>query len=116
MSKQTYRRFDPWRSTPIQEEARETIVGGHYFNIDRVSLTSPTVGHFERLILHKNNGDSVGVIGLTKDGRVPLIEQYRIQCTVGHWRFPQGMRSTRAKGRSTWRIASLRRKSGTRRG
>ena len=78
MSKQTYRRFDPWRSTPIQEEARETIVGGHYFNIDRVSLTSPTVGHFERLILHKNNGDSVGVIGLTKDGRVPLIEQYRI--------------------------------------
>lgn len=38
----------------------------------------PTVGHFERLILHKNNGDSVGVIGLTKDGRVPLIEQYRI--------------------------------------
>lgn len=74
----TYRRFDPWRSTPICEESRETVIEGHYFNVDRASFDSATAGHFERFILHKNNGDSVGVIGLTKDGMVPLIEQYRI--------------------------------------
>lgn len=78
MSKATYRRFDPWRAAPVHEESRETVLSGHYFNIDRASFDARDIGHFERLIVHKNNGDSVGVIGLTKDGLIPLIEQYRI--------------------------------------
>ncbi|KFI65832.1 NUDIX domain-containing protein [Bifidobacterium cuniculi] len=78
MTKETYRRFDPWRATPVNEESRETVLASHYFNVDRVAFESREIGHFERLILHKNNGDSVGVIGLTADGRIPLIEQYRI--------------------------------------
>ncbi|MEE1295878.1 MAG: NUDIX hydrolase [Bifidobacterium sp.] len=78
MAKETYRRFDPWRATPVTEESRETILASHYFNVDRVSFDSREIGHFERLVLHKNNGDSVGVIGLTDDGLIPLIEQYRI--------------------------------------
>ncbi|NEG69296.1 NUDIX domain-containing protein [Bifidobacterium choloepi] len=78
MTKETYRRFDPWRSTPLKEESRESIVSNHYFNVDRVAFNSNEVGRFERLLLHKNNGDSVGVIGLTPDGKIPLVEQYRI--------------------------------------
>lgn len=78
MSKATYRRFDPWRAAPVTEESRETILSGHYFDIDRTSFDSRDIGHFDRLIVHKNNGDSVGVIGLTDDGLIPLIEQYRI--------------------------------------
>lgn len=78
MSKATYRRFDPWRAAPVTEDSRETILSGHYFDIDRTSFDSRDIGHFDRLIVHKNNGDSVGVIGLTDDGLIPLIEQYRI--------------------------------------
>lgn len=78
MTNETYRRFDPWRVAPVHEEARRTILENHYFNIDRVSLDSRELGSFERLIVHKNNGDSVGVIGLTPDGKIPLIEQYRV--------------------------------------
>lgn len=78
MTKETYRRFDPWRPTPIKEETRESVVNSHYFNIDHVAFNSNEVGHFERFLLHKNNGDSVGVIGLTPEGKIPLVEQYRI--------------------------------------
>lgn len=78
MTKETYRRFDPWKATPLKEESREAIISNHYFDLDQVSYNSNEVGHFERLLLHKNNGDSVGVIGLTEEGKIPLVEQYRI--------------------------------------
>lgn len=78
MTHKTYRQFDPWRASPVKEESRETILSSHYFDIDRTAFESREIGHFERIILHKNNGDSVGVIGLTDDGLIPLIEQYRI--------------------------------------
>lgn len=83
MSKETYRRFDPWRTTPVKEESRQAVISGHYFDIDQVSFNSYDVGHFDRYILHKNNGDSVGVIALTDDGLIPLIEQYRV--AVHRW-------------------------------
>ena len=75
---ETYRRFDPWRVSPVREESRHQIVESHYFNVDRVAFSSPQVGQFERYILHENNGDTVGVLALTDDGRIPFIEQYRI--------------------------------------
>ncbi len=74
MSKATYRRFDPWRAAPVTEESRETILSGHYFDIDRTSFDSRDIGHFDRLIVHKSNGDSVGVIGLTDDGHNVLYD------------------------------------------
>lgn len=83
MSKETYRRFDPWRAAPVVEESRQMVLGGHYFTVDQVSYDSRDIGHFDRYILHKNNGDSVGVIGLTDDGLIPLIEQYRV--AVHRW-------------------------------
>jgi ADP-ribose pyrophosphatase len=78
MSTTTHRRFDPWRPAPVKEESRTQIVESHYFNVDRVSFVSPDVGHFERFLLQENHGDTVGVLALTDDGRIPLIEQYRI--------------------------------------
>lgn len=77
-SNETYRRFDPWRASPVREESRHQIVESHYFNVDRVAFSSPQVGQFERYILHENNGDTVAVLAQTDDGRIPFIEQYRI--------------------------------------
>ena len=95
MSKATYRRFDPWRAAPVTEESRETILSGHYFDIDRTSFDSRDIGHFDRLIVHKNNGDSVGVIGLTDDGLIPLIEQSRIPVHRWTLEIPAGYEAER---------------------
>ncbi|KFI58592.1 NUDIX domain-containing protein [Bifidobacterium gallicum] len=77
-SKSTYRKFDPWRTAPVSEVSRETVVSGHYFNVDRVSYNSAPIGHFQRYLLQANNGESVGVIAVTEDGTIPLVEQYRL--------------------------------------
>ena len=78
MDSDTYRPFDPWRPTPVKEESRKQIVETHYFNVDRVALSSAQVGQFERFIMHENNGDTVGVLAVTADGKIPFVEQYRI--------------------------------------
>ena len=78
MDSDTYRPFDPWRPTPVKEESRKQIVETHYFNVDRVAFSSAQVGQFERFILHENNGDTVGVLAVTADGKIPFVEQYRI--------------------------------------
>ena len=46
--------------------------------MDRVAFSSAQVGQFERFILHENNGDTVGVLAVTADGKIPFVEQYRI--------------------------------------
>ena len=74
----THRRFDPWRTSPVREESRSQIVESHYFNVDRVALSSPQVGQFERYIVTENDGDTVGVLAMTDEGMIPFIEQYRI--------------------------------------
>ena len=78
MKRKTYRRFDPWRPSPVSEQSREQIVTTHYFNVDHIALRASDGGTFERYVLHENNGDTVGVLGLTTDGNIPLVEQYRI--------------------------------------
>ncbi|MFT9243343.1 MAG: NUDIX hydrolase [Bifidobacterium aquikefiri] len=78
MSNPTYRPFDPWRPAPVKEGSRTQIVQSHYFNVDQVSFESNVFGSFERYILHENNGDTVAVLAVTPDGKIPLIEQYRI--------------------------------------
>lgn len=78
MSMQTYRKFDPWRPAPIREITRKEVLSSHYFNVDNVAFNSTEVGSFERYILRENNGDTVGVLALTQDGKIALVEQYRI--------------------------------------
>lgn len=78
MSDKTYRQFDPWRPAPVREESRQQIISSHYFNVDKVVLDSTDIGHFDRYMIHENNGDTVGVLAITDDGRIPLVEQYRI--------------------------------------
>ncbi len=78
MDSDTYRPFDPWRPTPVKEESRKQIVETHYFNVDRVAFSSAQVGQFERFILHENNGDTVGVLAVTADGKIPFVKQYVI--------------------------------------
>lgn len=78
MTNETYRQFDPWRPAPLKEESRNQVLTSHYFNVDSVTLESPQAGDIKRTVVHVNNGDAVAVIALTDDGRLPLIEQYRI--------------------------------------
>lgn len=78
MSNETYRRFDPWRTAPVKEEVRKQIVASHYFNVDHVAFNSSEVGRFERYLVQENGGDTVGVLAVTEDGQIPLVEQYRI--------------------------------------
>ncbi|KAB7790066.1 NUDIX domain-containing protein [Bifidobacterium leontopitheci] len=78
MGNETYRPFDPWRPSPVKENGRKEIFNSHYFNIDHVNLESAASGTFDRYVLHGNNGDTVGVLAVTDDGMVPLVEQYRI--------------------------------------
>lgn len=78
MSTDSYRTFDPWRPAPVREGSRKQIVESYYFNIDRVSFDSPGIGQFERYILQENNGETIGVLAITDDGRIPFVEQYRI--------------------------------------
>ena len=74
----TYRVFDPWRPSPLLEKSREQIVSTHYFNVDRLDLRGAEGVSLERYVLHENHGDTVGVLAVTKDGNIPLVEQYRI--------------------------------------
>ena len=78
MAEKTYREFDPWRVSPIREEKREEVLSTHYFDIDRVSLSSTEIGHFERYILRENDGDTICVLPVTDNEEVILIEQYRV--------------------------------------
>ncbi|PST49137.1 ADP-ribose pyrophosphatase [Bifidobacterium callitrichos] len=78
MTNETYRPFDPWRPAPLKEESRRQVLTSHYFNIDDVKFESAQAGSIERTVVHVNNGDSVAVVALTDDGRIPLVEQYRI--------------------------------------
>lgn len=78
MASETYRQFDPWRPSPVKEISRKQIVETHYFNIDHVCYESSQIGSFERYFVHENNGETVGVLAVTEDGMIPLVEQYRI--------------------------------------
>ncbi|MDD6373557.1 MAG: NUDIX hydrolase [Bifidobacteriaceae bacterium] len=74
----TYRAFDRWRTSPVKEESRKEVLSTHYFDIDLVSLEAENIGHFARYVLRENDGDTVAVLAITDDGRIPLVEQYRI--------------------------------------
>lgn len=78
MSNETYRQFDPWRTAPVKETGRQQIVETHYFNIDHVSYESANGKTFDRYCIQDNSGDTVAVLALTDDGKIPLVEQYRV--------------------------------------
>lgn len=75
---QTYRKFDPWRVPPIREDSRQQILDAYYFSVEKVHLSAPNFGHFSRTIIRENLGDTVAVLALTQDGKIPFVEQYRI--------------------------------------
>lgn len=78
MSNETYRRFDPWRTAPVEEESRTRLIRSHYFNVDHVTFTSSESGEFERDVLTEAHGDTVGILAITDDHSIPFIEQYRV--------------------------------------
>ncbi|OZG69036.1 NUDIX domain-containing protein [Bifidobacterium eulemuris] len=78
MSNDTYRRFDPWRPSPVKEISRKQIIETHYFDVDHVTYESNQIGSFERYFIRENNGETVAVVALTEDGMIPLVEQYRL--------------------------------------
>lgn len=78
MTNDTYRAFDPWRPSPVKEISRNQIVETHYFNIDHVTYESNQIGSFERYFVHENNGETVAILAVDEQGRIPLVEQYRI--------------------------------------
>lgn len=75
---ETYRKFDPWRVPPVQEDSRRQILDAYYFSIEKLDLSAPNFGHFSRTILREKMGDTVAVLALTDDKRIPFVEQYRI--------------------------------------
>lgn len=78
MATQTLRPFDPWRVPPLHEDNRKELLSGYYFDVDCVSMTSPDAGSFARKVLRMKRGDTVAVLAVTDDGRIPLVEQYRV--------------------------------------
>lgn len=78
MTTQIYRRFDPWRTSPVQEKARKQIMDSHYFSVDRVTFESNDNQTFDRSIVSEKHGDTIAVLAITDDGRIPLVEQYRL--------------------------------------
>lgn len=78
MNTQIYRRFDPWRTSPVQEKARKQIMDSHYFSVDRVTFESSNNQTFDRSIVSEKHGDTIAVLAITDDGRIPLVEQYRL--------------------------------------
>lgn len=97
MSSTTHRRFDPWRTAPVQEMSRREILQTHCFNIDQVAFDSLAGEPFERDFIHVKHGDTVGVLAVTDDGRIPLVEQYRLsthrwtlEIPGGHGSVPSG--------------------------
>ncbi|MCI1983866.1 MAG: NUDIX hydrolase [Bifidobacteriaceae bacterium] len=75
---QTYRKFDPWRVPPVQEDSRQQIMDAYYFSVEKVDLSAPNFGHFSRKILREKMGDTVAVLALTEERTIPFVEQYRI--------------------------------------
>ncbi|MCX8687259.1 NUDIX domain-containing protein [Bifidobacterium sp. B4142] len=78
MTTQIYRRFDPWRTSPVQEKTRKQIMDSHYFSVDRVTFESSDNQTFDRSIVSEKHGDTIAVLAITDDGRIPLVEQYRL--------------------------------------
>ena len=78
MTTHIYRRFDPWRTSPVQEKARKQIMDSHYFSVDRVTFESSDNQTFDRSIVSEKHGDTIAVLAITDDGRIPLVEQYRL--------------------------------------
>lgn len=93
MSSTTHRRFDPWRTAPVQEMSRREILQTHCFNIDQVAFDSLAGEPFERDFIHVKHGDTVGVLAVTDDGRIPPMAGFRWSSNtvcpriVGRWRF-----------------------------
>lgn len=58
MSSTTHRRFDPWRTAPVQEMSRREILQTHCFNIDQVAFDSLAGEPFERDFIHVKHGDT----------------------------------------------------------
>ncbi|RSX53982.1 ADP-ribose pyrophosphatase [Bifidobacterium goeldii] len=112
MSNETYRQFDPWRPAPFKEEARKQIVSSHYFNVDHLTLESPQSGRFDRYVLHGNNGDSVGVLAVTSDGQIPLVEQYRIPTHRWTLEIPGGHASSPTERAQDVAVRKLREEGG----
>ena len=78
MTSQIYRRFDPWRPSPVEEKSRKQIMDSHYFSVDKVTYASSDNLQFDRSIVSEKNGDTIAVLAITDDGRIPLVEQYRL--------------------------------------
>lgn len=74
----TYRPFDRWRTAPVKEESRKEVLSTHYFDVDLVSMDAENIGHFARYVLRENDGDTVAILAVTDDGKIPLVEQFRI--------------------------------------
>lgn len=75
---ETYRHFDPWMTPPVQEDSREGILDAYYFQVEKVNLHAANFGHFSRTIVHSKRGDTIAILGIGGDGKIPFIEQYRI--------------------------------------
>lgn len=59
-------------------DVTQEILQTHCFNIDQVAFDSLAGEPFERDFIHVKHGDTVGVLAVTDDGRIPLVEQYRL--------------------------------------
>lgn len=75
---ETYRHFDPWMTPPVQEDSRESILDAYYFQVEKVNLHATNFGHFSRTIVHSKRGDTIAILGIGGDGKIPFVEQYRI--------------------------------------
>ncbi len=62
----------------MQEVDRRQIMDSHYYSVDEVSYLSIDGERFKRCIVNEKNGDTIAVMALTDDGRIPLVEQYRL--------------------------------------
>ncbi|MBT1178328.1 NUDIX domain-containing protein [Bifidobacterium vespertilionis] len=112
MADKTFRPFDPWRPSPVKEVSRDQIVETHYFNVDHVAFESAQVGAFERYFIHENNGDTVAILAVTDDGKVPLIEQYRIANHRWTLELPAGHANTPSERPLDVAIRKLREEAG----
>lgn len=75
---ETYRHFDPWMTPPVREDSREEILDAYYFQVEKVNLHASNFGHFSRTIVRCKRGDTIAILGIGGDGKIPFIEQYRI--------------------------------------
>ena len=68
-----------------------------------MEFSSSQVDSFDRYILHENNGDTVGVLALTEDGAIPLVEQYRVASHRWTLEIPAG--HAKSKGERSLEVA-----------